>query len=380
MRIALVGTYLPPHLGGIERINESLLEGYRRAGHDVRCITSRVPRDLPARDGPIVRVACANAAEDRLGVPVPLWGREAVRELRAAAEWADAVHVVEALYQPAALAARAARAARKPLLVTQNVGFIPYRSAVLEAIERAAWRTLGRWVLAGADHVVLATPTADRFVRALLGPRLRACSTFPIGVDTDALRPPTPGERAAARAELGIEPAAPVVVFAVRLVEKKGVPVVLAAAERAPDVSFVVAGDGPLRGLLARPPSNVRWLGAVDLRTMVALYRAADAAVLPSQGEGLPVFVQEAMACGLPTVISDDEVYASALVAEGVAWGAAREANAMVRRLRDALAADAPARERVRAYAARHWGRDAMIERHVAVLRAIVASGAGAAR
>jgi glycosyltransferase involved in cell wall biosynthesis len=162
------------------------------------------------------------------------------------------------------------------------------------------------------------------------------------------------------------------VAFAVRLVEKKGIPVVLAAAERAPELTFAIAGDGPLRKLLARVPSNVRWLGALDVEGMTALYRAADAVVLPSRGEGLPVFVQEAMACGLPAVVCGEEVYAGALVDARVAWGAPRSPGAFAARLREALAsADAPARARIRDYALRHWSVERMIERHAAIAWAL---------
>jgi glycosyltransferase involved in cell wall biosynthesis len=276
--------------------------------------------------------------------------------------------VLEGLYLTSALALLLARRARKPAIVVQNVGFIPYASRAVEGVERLAWATLGRWVFGAASHVVLATPTADAFVRRLMAGRAWSASTSAMGIDTDAFVPASPDERVRARAALGIGPGERVALFACRLVEKKGLPIVLGAAERLPDVRFLVAGDGPLRPLLARAPRNVTALGAIPLGEMARLYHAADAALLPSQGEGLPLFVQEAMACGLGVVASDDEVYVRDLVAAGACRGAPREATAFAGALRGALVAGPGERARARAYAVERWGLDRTIAHHLEVI------------
>ncbi len=373
MRIALVTTYGPPHLGGIERINQNFYDGFRTAGHEVRWIASRIPVTLPLREHDRIRVPTWNAFERRFGVPVPIWGPSALGELRGAVAWADAVQIVEALYVTSAMGLWAARRAGKPVVLCQNVGFIPYDSRVLNWVEHAAYASIGRWVLLGASHVVLATPTADEFVRRLLGSRLKSASTFPIGIDTSVFRPPSGEERRRARAALGLD-SAHVVLFGSRLVEKKGVPTVLEVAARMPDVTFVVAGDGPMRALMSTAPANTRWLGAVDFARMVDLYRAADAVILPSRGEGLPVFIQEAMACGLPAVISSDEVYARELLESGTCYGAPREHAAMARAVGRALGATEEARAGARRYALERWGLDRMIERYIEIMQGLLAA------
>lgn len=371
MRLALVTTYMPPHLGGIERIADNLFHGYRRAGCEVRWVTSRVPSTLPSREGDVVRVPTWNAVEERTGIPLPVWGPAAVPPLRDAFAWADAVVVLEGLYLPSVVAVGLARRARRPVLLVQNVGFIPYASRTVETVERIAYATLGRWIFAAAGHVVLATPTADRFVRALMRGRRWRCSTFPMGIDTDAFAPATLEARAATRRSLGLEADDRVALFACRLVEKKGVRIVLGAAERAPGVRFLVAGTGPLAGLLRGAPPNVLALGAIPQGEMARLFHAADAILLPSQGEGLPLFVQEAMACGLPAVISADEIYAEELHAAGVCRVAPREPEAFARALEGALAAPAEERARARAWAVERWGLGATIAHHLERLRAL---------
>jgi glycosyltransferase involved in cell wall biosynthesis len=373
MRIALVTSYMPPHLGGIETIGQHLYEGYLARGHEVRWLTSRVPASLPPREGGIVRVRCGNWSEDWLGIPVPVWGLEAARELRALVAWSEAVHVLECLYLSSAMAVAAARRGRKPVLLSQNVGFIPYRSALVRGVEHVAYQTLGRAVLGGSSHVALATPTAESWVRGMYR-ELRPgwASVIPVGIDTRDMRPSTPSERAAAREALGLAPDRPVALFAGRLVEKKGVPLVLETAAQVPGTDFLLAGDGPLRGLLASASPNVRPLGSVDGRTMRRLYAAADVVFLPSCGEGLPLVVQEAMSCGLPVVISADEIYARGLVEARACEAAERRAPDMAAALARALRDREALGRTARAYAEAHWDREAMIRRYEEILERLL--------
>lgn len=91
-----------------------------------------------------------------------------------------------------------------------------------------------------------------------------------------------------------------------RLHEQKGHVDLLAAAVDVPDATFVLAGDGPLR---TRLEQRARELGVADRcvflghrRDVMQLLAAADAFVLPSRFEGLPVSVLEAMAARRPVV------------------------------------------------------------------------------
>jgi phosphatidylinositol alpha-1,6-mannosyltransferase len=74
------------------------------------------------------------------------------------------------------------------------------------------------------------------------------------------------------------------------------------------DIVYVIAGEGHARARLETTAfrglghDRVRFLGAVDLSTLVRLYRAADLFVLPSWGEGFGIVFLEAMACGTPAL------------------------------------------------------------------------------
>jgi glycosyltransferase involved in cell wall biosynthesis len=108
------------------------------------------------------------------------------------------------------------------------------------------------------------------------------------------------------RAEL--ELAGDVVVFAGRLGPQKAVGVLLEALRRVSDVSLVIAGDGPERSALERRAlelglgSRARFLGSVPRETVLRLFRAADASVLPSAWENFPHTIVEALAVGCPVI------------------------------------------------------------------------------
>jgi glycosyltransferase involved in cell wall biosynthesis len=122
--------------------------------------------------------------------------------------------------------------------------------------------------------------------------------------------PTPPAPNAALRAEL-VQGRPDYLVFTpARLHPQKGHAYLLEAAALVPEVTLVLAGDGPLRGELE---DRARELGIAGRclflghRTDVAgLLAVADLFVLPSLFEGLPVSVLEAMAAGRPVIATRD--------------------------------------------------------------------------
>jgi len=123
----------------------------------------------------------------------------------------------------------------------------------------------------------------------------------------------TPGDRAAARAALGLDPAARIVAFVGRIQPLKAPDVLLRAAALLPDVHVVIAG-GPSGSGMATPDNLVHLAGELGIAErvtflppqsrdhLVRVYRAADIVAVPSHNESFGLVAVEAQACGTPVV------------------------------------------------------------------------------
>jgi glycosyltransferase involved in cell wall biosynthesis len=303
VRLLLVTHFYPDHRGGIELVAGHLARRLAAFGWAVTWAGSGVTPGAGTEGISLLPMRTWNGAEDRLGVPYPIWSAGSLARLAAAVRVADVVHLHDALYFGNAAAYRLSRRYRKPVAVTQHIGDVPYNSPLLRGLLWAANRTVARHLLGGADQTIFIAPRVrDYFARFV---PFRAPPRFiPNGVDTARFRPPADAaERAAGRAALGWPADRPVLLFVGRFVEKKGLHVLRGAAERLPDCDFVFAGWGPIDpSSWGRP--NVRLAGSLPSERLAELFRAADLLVLPSVGEGFPLVVQEAMACGTPAIIS----------------------------------------------------------------------------
>jgi colanic acid/amylovoran biosynthesis glycosyltransferase len=144
-------------------------------------------------------------------------------------------------------------------------------------------------------------------IGALLADLGPVTSPVPMGVDVARIRSEA-GER---RPEPGR------ILFVGRLVQKKGVDLLLEAASRLPEARAVIIGDGPLRGKLEDLASELgvsgrtEFLGQQPRQDVMSQMARAAILVLPSQvgaggdQDGVPVVLGEAMAAGVPVVASE---------------------------------------------------------------------------
>lgn len=284
MRIALLTTALAR--GGAESQVAQLAAGLARSGEDVSIISLTEPEAF-------TRIAPVYSLHMRPGVanPVALVRLAALlRRLRP--------HVVHAHMFHANLMARILRMiAPAPVICTLHSAAESPRSGGGTRIRDFAYRITDPLA---AVTVAVSHAVAERHAgaKAVRGGRMRV---IPNGVDTSRFHP-DPAARARVRHEMQLGNEF-VWLAAGRLMWKKDYPTLLAAFAKTAGV-LLIAGEGPLEaGLRAAAPPGVRFLGARD--DMPALMQAADAFVLSSVVEGLPMALLEAAASGLPCVATD---------------------------------------------------------------------------
>lgn len=370
MRIALVTHYYPAHRGGIEIVAGELA---RRLAERFAVVWHASDCDPPPAPAPRLEARPArtcNAVETRLGLPYPIWGPRSLRAVAASARESDAVHLHDCLYLGNVIACLAARLAGRPVVVTQHVGMVPLRNPIVRFALRLANRTLGRLVLGSAAQAVFVSPAVRdyfaRFVRFRKPPLV-----IPNGVDGTVFRPLEPEARAARRRSLGIDAERPILLFVGRFVEKKGLPMLRELAARLGEAQWIFAGWGPLDPQAWNLP-HVRVLKGLDSSALAPYYQAADLLVLPSVGEGFPLVVQEAMACGTPALVTD-ETAAGSPETQGLLLHEPADLERWTARLRELLASRdtlSALRPRVAAFAREAWSWQRCAERYAEVFAA----------
>lgn len=175
-------------------------------------------------------------------------------------------------------------------------------------------------VVAASSRLVANTrDEADQLVRMYGADPSRVDVVHP-GVDLEMF---TPGDPRAARAELGVDPDAIVLLFVGRIQPLKAPDVLLTAAaslvatspELRPRLQVVVCG-GPSGSGLEQPTllmDLAQDLGITDLvrfeppgsrATLAQWFRAADVTVVPSYSESFGLVAVESQACGTPVIAS----------------------------------------------------------------------------
>jgi glycosyltransferase involved in cell wall biosynthesis len=204
----------------------------------------------------------------------------------------------------------ACRVARVPFFLYGDSSFPPPERGVRARIRSGFLRTLFGMT---TGFLVSGVLNADYY--AHYGAPRERMFLLPWAVDNQrfaAAAAMSVDERAALRARLGIGRDKLVIVFSAKLVERKDPMTLLRAFETMQHrdrAALLFLGDGELRAPLetyARERKlNAVFAGFVNQSELPKHYAIADVFVLPSTFEPRGAVINEAMACGLPVIVTD---------------------------------------------------------------------------
>ena len=356
MNMVMFSSNYPPHPGGLEVMARNVAEGLARR-HSVGVVSTAF-REAPStrvENGADVHRVRGWHGTEGWGVPYPVPVDPRLRAILRSFPRPDIVLTHGALYATTLAAVWFARRWDAPLVLVEHVGFVPYGSAALRALQTAAWRLLGDRAVGRCRAVVTYNARVESWLRERfpLG-RVRFIGN---GVDHGRFVPRPATEKAGLRARFGLPAEVPVALFVGRDTGKKNLASVLAI----PRDGFHLAVCGSEREL----PPDVTNLGVLPYDRMPDLYAAVDVMIHASVGEGFPLAVQEALASGLPLAVLWDEGYRTQLSRETVA--ACDGLGELGEALRTLLRDDGRRAELSalgRAWAVSHWAWTSTIERY----------------
>lgn len=315
--LQLTPYYAPAYaFGGVVRAVEGLAGALAARGHRITILTTdaldqrrRYAGSLDETHDSIRIVRCRNVSawlRGGLNLSTP-------RDLRRAAKTilpdVDALHLHELRTAENLLVAPLAAAMNVPIALSPHGTLNPGtgRSRL-----KTVWdRLLSRQLLARIDHIIALTETerieAEQLWAALGSSRQPATSVIPNGVNLREFEALPAGSDFRARFGLG---STPTVLYMGRLQARKGVDVLLRAflAAEVADSRLLIAGpdEGMLRALrnMAAGDERIVFAGYLDGSQRLEALGAADVFALPAVGEGQSIAVLEALAAGLPVVLS----------------------------------------------------------------------------
>ena len=352
LRVLHIGKYSPPHAGGMETYLRDLMVVQHRQGQQVTALVhasgaTAVDRDqqVNALDGTTFNVRLA-ARWFNLGfVPVsPFFWLSALKLIRQFKPNIIHIHhpnlsAAWLLLLPIARKVPWVAHWQSDILTPSSSRFVRFCYAFYRPFEQ---RLLNR------SAVIFATSSSYVEGSQALRNNLSKVKVLPLGLDTRRL--PDPDQLQPMDRPQG----SPLVLFLGRLAGYKGLPTLLNAIARLPDVHCWLVGDGSERRILEdevarlKIQDRVRFVGAVNEEQKWRYLKTADVVVLPStdKNEAFGMVILEAGHLDKSMVVTDIEGSGTAWVAGqfGATVVAASDLDALAVGIREELSM--PSRDR----------------------------------
>lgn len=297
LKIVIIVSYTHPFVGsGIGNVALMQAENLAKLGHEVVLVSSNIPATKKRfkRNGVLHLKLNGTNFLDKFQIPVPLFLLN--REVLSLIKNATIVHAHDMLYPYSLQAGLAAKMFGKPFVLTQHAGFISYPSLAINLLQLLTNRTLGRLVLELTDEIIVVNEEVKNWLRT----NGKGVATLMNGVNRGLFYMVSEKRKRQIRKKYGLPLNKKIVLHVGRLVKKKGFHRLYET--RSNEYLTVIVGGGKVPESMMADEQKVLFLGAIPQEKLSEIYQASGVFVLPSDSEGFPLSIQEAMACGLPII------------------------------------------------------------------------------
>jgi len=302
----LTDYFFPHMLGGTEKAVYELGRQLVRKGCYVTVVTLNTDRaeEHSQVEGiniyrlPAVPVTNLLGAQLTLSPAAPFRVTRIVERVRP-----DIVHAHNLYFQLTMIAPLIKRLIHVPLVTTLHLPKMMYNRFLLDSLISIYQRVVGDLIIRSSDRLIAVGQSVMKHAIADLGASSSKIAIIPNGVDTTVYLPSDPKGKDI------------IVTFIGRLIGNKGPHFLVEAASDVlkdfPEVRFYIIGDGPLKDELIKKVTFLKmkdrfhFFGSVP--DVLPFLRETTVFVRPSLTEGMSLTVLEAMACGLPVVVSNVE-------------------------------------------------------------------------
>jgi len=329
MRILHVIASIAPRYGGPSTYCPALCRELARRGHEVSIYTTnvdgrgrlRVPLDKPVtQQGIEIRYFPGWTFPPEYKPSLALW-----HGLREKIPTVDVVHIYSMYIFSATAAAYLCRRFEVPYVLHPHGTLDPYllghhalrKRLYSELFERRKFQGAAAILFNSAEEMRLAAPWLDRVLPSASPAGAPVREVIPVGVEEECFASPDSAAQARFRARFPELTGKRVVVFFGRLSFKKGMDILaqafIRAAREEKDIHLLLAGPDTedygkkIQDWLAEAgmQEKATFTGALTGEDRFSALHEAEVFVLPSYTENFGQAVAEAMACGVPVVISD---------------------------------------------------------------------------
>ena len=298
-RILLTSDYLPPSDGGVEQVVQKLALHLVDEGFEVGIFTlDDGTRDFELQAVPEISFYTASALDltDIIGLQ-SMFSVSALREFRRVLRefQPDIVHAHNRFFYTSVLAALYSIRADYELVTTLHLGDIGMISGLGGAAAKTFEQTISRFVISRSEQVICVSAAAELIAHSLGAKRTAVVRN---AVDVDEFSPsPTNGKS---------------LLYIGRFVHNNGIQDLLTALpsvlDSHPDAEIHLVGSGPLGEEVQKTIQSSGLSDSVTIYNYVddisEMYDCASVFCRPSYSEGLPLTMLEAMASGVPPVVT----------------------------------------------------------------------------